>query len=72
MLLLLLINGLVDSEIFKNFALNINKPNKVIVAISDILKNLYFGNFRMIIINIYYLLRIKKIYKIYNSPDYFP
>jgi hypothetical protein len=43
--------------------------------IYDILKNLYFklpGNFRMIIINIYYLLRIKKIYKIYNSPDYFP
>ena len=43
--------------------------------IIDILKNIYFklpGNLRMVVINIFYLVKLNKIYKRFNSPDHFP
>ena len=43
--------------------------------IIDILKKIYYGlpgNLRMVIVNIFYLVKLNKIYRRYNSPDYFP
>ena len=43
--------------------------------ITGILKRIYFklpGNLRMLIVNMFYLVKLNKIYKRFNSPDYFP